>query len=365
MRTRWTTPAIAASCRNWPIRCWHGWRPDRAGSITAAAPARRSPRCCERPGTRWRHTIPSSRPTGRRWTPPTISSPAPRRRSISTARPWTSPGCARLVRPGGWLAVMTCFQTDDARFAGWHYRKDPTHVVFYREADVSLSRRTMGLVLRSAVQGRGADATPLRRMTSWLHEERLTRRARAGARERGAPGARPWLWRRRPFRAAGAGARIEVLIGLDIDAGPSGGWKPALPRCGGHVPRIDVRLASMTDPTPDLAGYDCAVLVETIEHIDPDKLSKLENALFRVAASGPRRDHHARMPSSTRCSACRRTACATPITGSNGTARSFANGAGGWLASRAMMCTFHDIAGAHPDLGGASQMAVFSRRQTD
>ncbi|SEO78648.1 Methyltransferase domain-containing protein [Salinihabitans flavidus] len=38
-----------------------------------------------------------------------------------------------LVRRGGWLALMTCFQTDDARFAGWHYRKDPTHVVFYRE----------------------------------------------------------------------------------------------------------------------------------------------------------------------------------------------------------------------------------------
>jgi SAM-dependent methyltransferase len=37
-----------------------------------------------------------------------------------------------LVRPGGWLAVMTCFQTDDARFEGWHYRSDPTHVAFYR-----------------------------------------------------------------------------------------------------------------------------------------------------------------------------------------------------------------------------------------
>lgn len=37
-----------------------------------------------------------------------------------------------MLHPGGWLAVMTCFQTDDARFAGWHYRKDPTHVVFYR-----------------------------------------------------------------------------------------------------------------------------------------------------------------------------------------------------------------------------------------
>ncbi len=38
----------------------------------------------------------------------------------------------RMLRPGGWLAIMTCFQADDARFAAWHYRKDPTHVVFYR-----------------------------------------------------------------------------------------------------------------------------------------------------------------------------------------------------------------------------------------
>ncbi|MFN3592090.1 MAG: class I SAM-dependent methyltransferase [Thermaurantiacus sp.] len=40
----------------------------------------------------------------------------------------------RLVRPGGWLAIMTSFQTDDSRFAGWHYRRDPTHIAFYREA---------------------------------------------------------------------------------------------------------------------------------------------------------------------------------------------------------------------------------------
>lgn len=39
-----------------------------------------------------------------------------------------------LLRPGGWLALMTCLQSDDARFATWHYRRDPTHVVFYREA---------------------------------------------------------------------------------------------------------------------------------------------------------------------------------------------------------------------------------------
>jgi cyclopropane fatty-acyl-phospholipid synthase-like methyltransferase len=40
----------------------------------------------------------------------------------------------RLLRPGGWLGVMTCFQTDDSHFASWHYRRDPTHVVFYRES---------------------------------------------------------------------------------------------------------------------------------------------------------------------------------------------------------------------------------------
>jgi len=38
----------------------------------------------------------------------------------------------RLLRPGGWLGVMTGFQDDDAAFGAWHYRRDPTHVVFYR-----------------------------------------------------------------------------------------------------------------------------------------------------------------------------------------------------------------------------------------
>ena len=49
-----------------------------------------------------------------------------------------------LLRPGGWLGVMTCFQTDDARFAAWHYRRDPTHVVFYREATFRLLARRFG-----------------------------------------------------------------------------------------------------------------------------------------------------------------------------------------------------------------------------
>lgn len=38
-----------------------------------------------------------------------------------------------VLKPGGILAVMTLLQTDDDAFADWHYRRDPTHVAFYRE----------------------------------------------------------------------------------------------------------------------------------------------------------------------------------------------------------------------------------------
>jgi SAM-dependent methyltransferase len=39
-----------------------------------------------------------------------------------------------LLRSGGLLALMTRFLVDDTDFARWHYRRDPTHVVFYRPA---------------------------------------------------------------------------------------------------------------------------------------------------------------------------------------------------------------------------------------
>ena len=38
----------------------------------------------------------------------------------------------QMVRQGGYLAIMTKLQDDDATFAQWHYRRDPTHVAFYR-----------------------------------------------------------------------------------------------------------------------------------------------------------------------------------------------------------------------------------------
>lgn len=45
-------------------------------------------------------------------------------------RDWQRLG--ELVRPGGWLALMTRWLTDDNHFPRWHYRRDPTHVCFWK-----------------------------------------------------------------------------------------------------------------------------------------------------------------------------------------------------------------------------------------
>ena len=49
-----------------------------------------------------------------------------------------------MLKPGGWLAVMTTLQVDDAGFANWHYRRDPTHVVFYRQVTLQTIARRFG-----------------------------------------------------------------------------------------------------------------------------------------------------------------------------------------------------------------------------
>ena len=39
----------------------------------------------------------------------------------------------KLLLKSGWLGVMTCFMKKNILFENWHYRRDPTHVVFYTE----------------------------------------------------------------------------------------------------------------------------------------------------------------------------------------------------------------------------------------
>lgn len=36
-----------------------------------------------------------------------------------------------LLRPGGWLGIMTKLVLDKTAFSCWHYKNDPTHVAFF------------------------------------------------------------------------------------------------------------------------------------------------------------------------------------------------------------------------------------------
>jgi len=56
-----------------------------------------------------------------------------------------------LLVSGGWLGVMTCFLTDEELFGNWHYRRDPTHVVFYAEKtfEVIASQREWSCEIKS------------------------------------------------------------------------------------------------------------------------------------------------------------------------------------------------------------------------
>lgn len=50
--------------------------------------------------------------------------------AAEVARLWS------ILKPGGWLGIMTKLALDRAAFSRWHYKSDPTHVCFF-------SRETM------------------------------------------------------------------------------------------------------------------------------------------------------------------------------------------------------------------------------
>ncbi|WP_115720312.1 class I SAM-dependent methyltransferase [Gallaecimonas mangrovi] len=57
---------------------------------------------------------------------------------------WTQ--LTSLVKPGGWLGVMTKLVINQARFANWHYKNDPTHVSFHSEATFDWLAKHFGFV---------------------------------------------------------------------------------------------------------------------------------------------------------------------------------------------------------------------------
>lgn len=64
-----------------------------------------------------------------------------------------------ILRPGGWLGVMTKRPRDREAFAQWHYIRDPTHVCFFAEATFRFIAEQHGLLLEFS----GPDVALLRK----------------------------------------------------------------------------------------------------------------------------------------------------------------------------------------------------------
>jgi small RNA 2'-O-methyltransferase len=79
----------------------------------------------------------------------------------------------------------------------------------------------------------------------------------------------------------GVHGQFERLLGIDIDAGALAAARRALGlEIGTAGGRIEVREGSFENAETGLGGFDAAALVETIEHIDPRRLARVESAVF-------------------------------------------------------------------------------------
>jgi 3' terminal RNA ribose 2'-O-methyltransferase Hen1 len=75
--------------------------------------------------------------------------------------------------------------------------------------------------------------------------------------------------------------QFERIVGIDISAEALAAARAVLNI--GHDdsdPRVSLFHASFTQAHDLLTGFDAAALVETIEHIDPERLSAVEHAVF-------------------------------------------------------------------------------------
>lgn len=211
-------------------------------------------------------------------------------------------------------------------------------------------------------------------MTSWLHEQRL-RAVQSAVEASGAArlldlgcGDGDLLVR------LAATPAISEIVGIDLSEAALGHLRTRLDALGQDIgapgsaesppgrtigPTIRLIHGSFTDSAEELVGFDCATLVETIEHINPKSLSIVERSVFAtmrpatVIITTPNADfnpmlgvpaHRFRHPDHRF---------------EWGRAR-FRRWAEGIARRHGYRAACSDIAGCHPVFGGASQMAIFT-----
>jgi len=209
-------------------------------------------------------------------------------------------------------------------------------------------------------------------LTTWLHEERLSA-VFAIIRDR----------RARRILDLGCGdgdlllrlalePQIERIVGVEIDPAALSRLQHRLDEAASHMPshgpphRPEIRLVhgSMMEGGAALTGFDCAILLETIEHIDPARLSVLERNIFAamrpatVIITTPNAEYNPLLGVPAH-------RFRHPGHRFEWDRAKFLKWAKGVAARHRYAMVCRDIAGHHPALGGASQMAVFDAMTPD
>ncbi|MGM0422617.1 MAG: methyltransferase, partial [Pseudomonadota bacterium] len=122
-----------------------------------------------------------------------------------------------------------------------------------------------------------------------------------------------------------------------------------------HI-RIENKSFMQSDAT--LTGYDAAVMLETIEHINADRLSLIENAVFRdyrpglVVVTTPNSEYNPLLGVPAH-------RYRHPDHRFEWPREKFQHWCQGLARRQGYTVTFRNVGGNHPDFGGPTQMAVF------
>jgi 3' terminal RNA ribose 2'-O-methyltransferase Hen1 len=154
--------------------------------------------------------------------------------------------------------------------------------------------------------------------------------------------------------------RIERILGLDIDRQCLQQVRLRLDAEGFSrtAATIELRHGSLTDPDPSLTGFHCALLVETIEHIDPRDLAQVERAIFArmhprtVIITTPNAEYNPLLevpPNRLR----------HPDHRFEWDRARFQRWARGVAQRHLYRVRHRDVGGVHPIYGGATQIALF------
>lgn len=200
-------------------------------------------------------------------------------------------------------------------------------------------------------------------MTNWLHEQRLEAVLEV-IRSRGPRsildlgcGDGELL-----VRIVGSHA-VDRVVGVDICEASLERLRTRLRAATDHHGQVELLCTSLLDVPDRLRGFDCAVLVETIEHLDADRLGALERSVFQrirpatVVVTTPNAEFNDLLGVPAR-------RFRHPDHRFEWDRARFGNWAAGVAQRQGYDFVCSDIAGRHPRLGGASQMAVFDLPET-